>query len=221
MRRPRDFSTYLGSTISKNFPAATKWPRNSGDLWCATGFASVSRKQANLHLARAKPVARQQPLCRIVEFERIGSRRNRFVHGYDSLQDALLFALKPFGFSRFSKGPSAHRNLDQRTNTLFPLKRFQWICGTCNVERRKLLPEETGCCVFQIRMSLNVTSDINEPYYEVKEFCLPDKSCHILRNPQARQSLGYPNFAPALVVPPAPDLREPALRGVCGTGFAV
>ena len=99
---------------------------------------------------------------------------------------SLLAVISPYGIGRLVKGPGCHKN-KKSSKTRFPNRRFHFLCGSCDTGTRGKDFNERGCCGFKIRMLL-INGDGDEPYLEVKEFRLPEKSKHLLMSDQNREA---------------------------------
>lgn len=105
----------------------------------------------------------------------------KYYNGELALLSVLQSTLDEFGITRFKLGPGSHKNKTDETKDLYPHKRFNWICGACSAEQRKLDNSINGCCGFFMRLLLvEDKRDLNhQPHLEIKEFKLPSTSRHL------------------------------------------
>lgn len=109
------------------------------------------------------------------------STGHQFDEGEDKMRADLLRVVEPLGIRSLTIGGNGRgSNYDDETKTLFPRRRFQWICRSCKGRDR----DEK--CQFWMRIRF-YDSDGEKPYLRVEDFKFPSSSLHLKVAQEVRQ----------------------------------
>jgi hypothetical protein len=101
------------------------------------------------------------------------STGHQFDEGEDKMKAELIRVLEPFGIRCLSiENKGRGSNYDDETKTLFPRRRFRWVCRSCKGRDR----DEK--CHFWMRIRF-YDSDGEKPHLRVKDFKFPSSSLHL------------------------------------------
>ncbi len=173
----QDDNNTLPSALSTAAPTAT-----------ATG---ITINNTTLH-ANAMPMSSTNSSGLITSTSQLPSQFDillpgKFFGSAELLRNTLHTLLSPYGIQRLVLGPNSHLNHNPDTKTIFPHRRFNLICGSCNTDIRDKDSTENGCCGFRIVLLL-VTDASGESFLEVRKFELPPTSRHLLISHEDREA---------------------------------
>ena len=89
----------------------------------------------------------------------------------------------------------SHKNKDKATNATFTHQRWDYVCGSCKPDERKVSITKEGCCGLCITMKLVTNNPHDVPHYIVQKFQLPVTSKHAMIAQKVREKNEKPMWS--------------------------